>query len=134
MEVGNDAARFFYIMRKPEQHLDFDLELAKSKSNENPVYYIQYAHARICSVWRQLEANQGEWNKKQGLANLAQLSNSHEKALLSALARYPEVIKKAALQYEPHLLAHYLQELANYFHTYYNAEKFLVQEDLDGGF
>ncbi|WP_423063168.1 arginine--tRNA ligase [Candidiatus Paracoxiella cheracis] len=128
-EVGNDAARFFYVMRKPEQHLDFDLELAKSKSSENPVYYIQYAHARICSVWRQLAASNHQWDKAQGLSNLTLLSNNYEKDLLTSLGRYPDIIKKAATQYEPHLLAHYLQELANYFHTYYNAEKFLVEED-----
>lgn len=128
-EVGNDAARFFYVMRKPEQHLDFDLELAKSKSSENPVYYIQYAHARICSVWRQLAASNHQWDKAQGLSNLTLLSNNYEKDLLTSLGRYPDVIKKAATHYEPHLLAHYLQELANYFHTYYNAEKFLVEED-----
>lgn len=127
-EVGNDAARFFYVMRKPEQHLDFDLELAKSKSNENPVYYIQYAHARICSVWRQLEAQQATWDETTGLAELERLDNAHEKALLTQLSRYPELIRVAAQQHEPHLLAHYLQELANLFHTYYNAEKFLVED------
>ena len=128
-EVGNDAARFFYVMRKPEQHLDFDLELAKSKSAENPVYYIQYAHARIGSVWRQLKTTHNQWDKNQGLNNLTLLTNKYEKDLLTALGRYADIIKKAALQYEPHLVAHYLQELANYFHTYYNAEKFLVPED-----
>lgn len=129
-EVGNDAARFFYIMRKPDQHLDFDLELAKSQSSENPVYYIQYAHARICSVWRQLETNNQLWEKSQGLANLNTLTSTYEKDLLNDLARYPEVIKNAATYYEPHLMAHYLQELANHFHTYYNAERFLVKEDI----
>ena len=128
-EVGTDAARFFYVMRKPEQHLDFDLELAKSTSNENPVYYIQYAHARICSVWRQLEANNDDWNQATGLEHLSLLSSHYEKDLLTSLTRYPDIIKKSALQHEPHLLAHYLQELANYFHTYYNAEKFLVKDD-----
>jgi len=128
-EVGNDAARFFYVMRKPEQHLDFDLELAKSKSAENPVYYIQYAHARISSVWRQLQENKMQWDKAQGLSNLALLSNNYEKELLACINRYPDVLKKAATQHGPHQIAHYLQELANYFHTYYNAEKFLVEED-----
>ena len=128
-EVGNDAARFFYIMRKPEQHLDFDLELAKSQSSENPVYYIQYAHARICSVWRQLQASNDEWDQAMGLASLPLLSSDYEKKLLTTLNHYQDIIKKAAIQYEPHLLAHYLQELANDFHTYYNAEKFLVKEN-----
>lgn len=128
-EVGNDAARFFYIMRKPDQHLDFDLELAKAQSNDNPVYYIQYAHARVCSVFRQLEVKQYSWYKEQGLKNLQLLSNSQEQALIQKLADYPEIIERAALSYEPHVLAHYLQELANYFHTYYNSEKFIVEED-----
>lgn len=128
-EVSNDAARFFYVMRRPEQHLDFDLELAKSKSSENPVYYIQYAHARICSVWCQLQASNNQWDKADGLNNLALLSSNYEKNLLTTLGRYPDIIKKAALQYAPHLLVHYLQELANYFHTYYNTKKFLVKED-----
>jgi arginyl-tRNA synthetase len=128
-EVGNDAARFFYIMRKPEQHLDFDLELAKSQSNDNPVYYIQYAHARICSVMQQLTARHLAWNQEEGLAHLALLTTPQEKDLLRFLARYPETLETAALYYEPHLLAHYLHELAGYFHTYYNASPFLVEEN-----
>lgn len=127
-EVGNDAARFFYIMRKPEQHLDFDLELAKSKSNENPVYYIQYAHARICSVWRQLDAKKLSWDKTQGLENLHLLTSTYEQDLMRGLEQYPEIIESAATQYEPHQVAHYLQELAHRFHTYYNAEQFLVED------
>jgi len=127
-EVGNDAARYFYIMRKPDQHLDFDLELAKSKSNENPVYYIQYAHARICSVWRQLHKDNMEWDQKNGIKNLSLLKNDTEKALLSCLNRYPETIKSAGINYAPHTLAYYLQELANLFHSYYNANKFLVEQ------
>lgn len=126
-EVGNDAARFFYVMRKPEQHLDFDLELAKSKSSENPVYYIQYAHARICSVFRQLQLMTHEWDKTEGLTHLEQLNSSHEKELQKKLAQYSSIVSTAALSYEPHTLAHYLQELAHHFHTYYNAEKFLVE-------
>jgi arginyl-tRNA synthetase len=127
-EVGNDAVRFFYIMRKPEQHLDFDLELAKSQSNENPVYYIQYAHARICSVWRQLDAKKLTWDQSQGLANLNLLTSTYEQDLMRGLEQYPEIIEAAATQYEPHLVAHYLQELAHRFHTYYNAEQFLVED------
>lgn len=128
-EVGNDAARFFYIMRKPSQHLDFDLELAKSKSNENPVYYIQYAHARICSVWRQLALQQQALDKTLGLSHVQQLSSPHEKQLMSTLSQYPDVLQHAAIGHEPHLIAHYLQTLANHFHTYYNAEKFLVDDN-----
>ena len=128
-EVGNDAARFFYIIRKPNQHLDFDLELAKSKSNENPVYYIQYAHARICSVFRQLKSAQTLWDELSGMENLSLLSTKYEKELLSTLTRYPELVRNAAVQYAPHLLAHYLQTLANHFHTYYNAERLLLGDD-----
>lgn len=128
-EVGNDAARFFYIMRKPNQHLDFDIELAKSKSNENPVYYIQYAHARICSVFRRLKSAQKSWDKLSGMENLSLLSTKYEKELLNMLTQYPDLLRSAAIQHAPHLLAHYLQTLANHFHTYYNAERFLLRDD-----
>lgn len=127
-EVGNDAARFFYIIRKPDQHLDFDLELAKSQSADNPVYYIQYAHARICSVWRQLAANSESWLKEDGLEQLNLLTTPTERQLLRHLTNYPNLLQNAAMRYEPHLLAHYLQELANLFHGYYNSEKFLVPD------
>ncbi len=129
-EVGNDAARYFYIMRKPDQHLDFDLELAKSQSTDNPVYYIQYAHARICSVWKQLTAANERWSKDDGLRQLHLLTTPIERQLLRHLANYPDLLQNAALRYEPHLLAHYLQELAGLLHGYYNSEKFLVL-DLD---
>jgi arginyl-tRNA synthetase len=127
-EVGNDAARFFYVMRKCEQHMDFDLDLAKSQSSDNPVYYIQYAHARVCSVLRQMEEKGITHNSDNGLANLALLMETHEQALLTKLARYPEVVEAAALNHEPHQLAHFLRELANDFHTYYNAHQFLVSD------
>lgn len=129
-EVGNDAARFFYIMRRREQHLDFDLELAKSQSSDNPVYYIQYAHARICSVFRQLEQKQWQWDKLAGEQSLNLLELSQEKDLLRILSRYPEVIEMAALNYEPCTVAHYLQELAQAFHAYYNACPFLVENEV----
>jgi len=128
-EVGNDAARFFYIMRKPEQHLDFDLELAKSTSSENPVYYIQYAHARICSVWRQLSEKNVTWDKNAGLTHLDLLSHEDEKNLIAAIASFPEVILSAGQQYAPHHLAHFLQTFAHYFHTYYNNHKFMVDDE-----
>ncbi len=128
-EVGSDAARFFYVMRKCEQHLDFDLDLAKSKSSENPVYYIQYAHARICSVFRQLDEKGGCYDQSQGLAGLALLTESHEDNILQQLAKYPEVVFNAASQHEPHLIAHYLRELANTLHTYYNAHQFIVEDE-----
>ncbi|MGB4497579.1 MAG: arginine--tRNA ligase [Methylococcaceae bacterium] len=128
-EVGKDAARFFYVMRRSEQHMDFDLELAKSKSNENPVFYVQYAHARVCSVFRQLGEKGFTQDVALGMTNLAELNAEHETALLTTLARYPEVIERAAMQYEPHLLINYLRELATDFHTYYNAHQFLVESD-----
>jgi arginyl-tRNA synthetase len=127
-EVGNDAARFFYVLRKCEQHMDFDLDLAKSQSSDNPVYYIQYAHARVASVLRQLKEKGLEWDAAAGSRHLDRLTESHEQALLVSLSRYPEVLESAALQHEPHQLAHYLRDLANDFHTYYNAHQFLVDD------
>ena len=127
-EVGTDAARFFYVMRKCEQHLDFDLDLAKSRSADNPVYYIQYAHARVCSVFRQLEEKGLQWDRDADLNHLDRLTENHEQALITRLDRYPELIEAAATQHEPHQLAHYLRELANDFHTYYNAHQFLVDD------
>ena len=128
-EVGNDAARFFYVMRKSEQHLDFDLDLAKSQSKDNPVYYIQYAHARICSVLRQLHEKDLSHDPARGQTRLALLVEPHEEVLLVALSRYPEVVETAALNHEPHQLAHYLRDLANAFHTYYNEHRVLVSDD-----
>jgi arginyl-tRNA synthetase len=127
-EVGRDAARFFYVMRKCEQHLDFDLDLAKSQSADNPVYYVQYAHARVCSVLRQAAERGMEVEPSPGESNLELLQAEHEQALLKSLSRYPEVVEQAALAEEPHQLVHYLRELANDFHTYYNAHQFLVEE------
>ena len=126
-DVGNDACRFFYVMRKSEQHLDFDLDLAKSQSSDNPVYYIQYAHARVCSVLRQMGEKGLEWSEKEGQANLHLLVEQHEQALMRSLTRYPEMVETAAMSHEPHQLAHFLHEVANDFHTYYNAHTFLVE-------
>ena len=127
-EVGNDAARFFYLMRSHEQPLDFDLELAKSRTNENPVYYIQYAHARVASVMKQLLARGLSFERAPGLAAIAALSSPQEQGVLSALTRYPEFVEQAALNRTPHTLVHYLRDLANAFHTYYNAEQFIVED------
>lgn len=127
-EVGNDAARFFYVMRRAEQHMDFDLDLAKSRSNENPVYYIQYAHARICSVFRQLTEKDLNFKENIGLQNLSVLNTAQEKSLCAILSRYPETITKSAEKLEPHLIANYLRELANAFHIYYNAQQFIVND------
>ena len=127
-EVGNDAARFFYVLRKSEQHMDFDLDLAKSQSADNPVYYVQYAHARVCSVFRELREKGLAHDVDAGQRALEHLTESHELALLGTLGRYPEVVETAALAHEPHQLAQYLRELAHDFHTYYNTHKFLVDD------
>ena len=127
-EVGNDAARFFYVMRSNDQHLDFDLELAKSRSNDNPVYYIQYAHARVASVFRQLSEKSLGYDESEGLSSLDRLSESHEKTLMSSLSRYPEIIELAANNRAPQHLVHYLRDLANDLHSYYNAHQFIVDD------
>jgi arginyl-tRNA synthetase len=127
-EVGNDACRLFYLMRSHEQHLDFDLELAKSRSNENPVYYIQYAHARVASVCAQLAARGLNFDRALGLAHVELLNRAPEELVLREVTRYPEVIESCALARAPHALVHYLRELANAFHTYYNAEQFIVED------
>ncbi len=119
-EVGNDAARFFYILRKSEQSMDFDLNLAKSKSNENPVFYVQYAHARICSVMEKAQDS--------GQVDLALLNDKYEQALIKQLSRYADTIKNAALNYEPHVVAYYLRDLASDFHSYYNNCDFLIED------
>ena len=128
-EVGNDAARFFYIMKKVDQATEFDLELAKSQTKDNPVFYIQYAHARVCSVQRKLEERKWQWNKELGLAATSALTEDSEKAIMTQLARYPEVLMAASNNLEPHSLANYLRELAGDFHSYYNATKVLVDDE-----
>lgn len=123
-EVGNDACRFFYALRKSDQHLDFDLDLAKSQSNENPVYYIQYAHARICSVLKQWPGNPAELSA----ADLGRLDNPREQALANLIGQFPEVIEAAARDLAPHSVAFYLKDLAGEFHAWYNAERMLVED------
>jgi arginyl-tRNA synthetase len=127
-EVGNDACRFFYLMRGHEQPLDFDLELATARTNENPVYYIQYAHARGASVMKQLAARGLAFDRTLGLASLELLTSEHEQALMTMLARYPEMVEQAAANRAPQTLVHFLRELANAFHAYYNAERFIVED------
>ncbi|MDH3746838.1 MAG: arginine--tRNA ligase [Gammaproteobacteria bacterium] len=127
-EVGNDAARFFYVSRSNDQHLDFDLDVAKSQSNDNPVYYIQYAHARIASVFRQLREKELRYDGTNGQKNLDALTESQEKSLLTSLSRYPEVIELAANNRAPQHLVHYLRDLANDFHSWYNAHVFIVDD------
>ncbi|WP_374476360.1 arginine--tRNA ligase [Zoogloea sp.] len=124
-EVGNDACRFFYVLRKADQHLDFDLDLAKSQSNENPVYYIQYAHARLCSVLNQWNGVLGDLAE----ADLARLDNERELALCARLTAFPEIVQNAAADYAPHQIAFYLKDLAGEFHSYYNAERMLVDDE-----
>ena len=125
-EVGKDAARFFYAMRRAEQHLDFDLDLAKSQSADNPVYYVQYAHARIYSVFRQLGERGLTHDTAQGAENLHLLETEHEEAVIDLIGRYPEIVEGAAAAREPHQIAQYLRELAAAFHTYYKAVPFIV--------
>ena len=125
-DVGLDAARFFYVMRKAEQHMDFDLDLAREQSNDNPVYYLQYAHARICSVQRQC-ADKGIVADLDN-AHLQRLDNAHEQALIKQLGLFPERVEVAALRREPHQVVNYLRELANLFHSWYNAHHFIVDD------
>lgn len=127
-EVGNDACRFFYVTRKADQHMDFDLELAKSESKDNPVYYIQYAHARVCSVLRKLDSEGMAWDQAAGLASLERLESETEKDLVKQLAKYPETLQHAALNFEPHMLANYLRDLAGDFHTWYNGHKLIIDD------
>jgi arginyl-tRNA synthetase len=124
-EVGNDATRLFYVLRKSDQHLDFDMDLAKSQSNENPVYYIQYAHARICSVLEQWGGDVVTLRE----AGMDALESDYEKTLLQRLIDYPQVIESAAEDLAPHLIAFYLKDLAADFHSYYNASRFLVEDE-----
>jgi arginyl-tRNA synthetase len=128
-EVGTDAARFFYVMRSNDQHLDFDLELAKSHSNDNPVFYIQYAHARICALFRQLAEKHWSYNRTACDAARARLTENAELDILDELMRFPEIIEAAAEQRGPQILANYLRELAASFHSYYNALPILVPEE-----
>jgi len=127
-EVGNDAARLFYVMRSNDQHLDFDLELATARSNDNPVYYIQYAHARVASVMRQLQERGLAHDRARGLAALHKLVEPQESVLIKRLCLFPEMLRKAAAQRAPHTVVHYLRDLANDFHTYYSAHQFIVED------
>ena len=127
-EVGRDGVRFFYLMRKPEQHMNFDLGLAKSQSNDNPVYYIQYAHARVSTVFEQLTERGLSWDRAQGLAALERLTETKEQVLLEIMGRYARLIIQSGQQQEPHRLSYYLQELAHALHTYYNAHRFIVDD------
>jgi arginyl-tRNA synthetase len=126
--VGRDAVRFFLLSRKADAEFVFDVDLARSRSEENPVYYVQYAHARVASVMKQLAARELTLDLADGLAHAGLLRGEPEQAVLRALVRYPEVIEQAAGERAPHALVHYLRELANAFHAYYNAEQFIVDD------
>ena len=126
-DVGQDAARLFYVMRRADQHMDFDLDLAREQSSDNPVYYLQYAHARICSVMRQCEER--GWTIDLQGANLSRIDNEHEQAVLRHLSLYADRVLSAAERREPHIVVNYLRELANLFHSWYNAIQFLVEDD-----
>jgi len=128
-EVGRDATRYFLVARAPTSQLTFDIDLALSRSNDNPVYYIQYAHARICSVLRKLQEQGFAGDLRRCMEHLDRLTEEHEKTLLRRLDRYPEVVSNAAQSSEPHQVATYLRELAGDFHTWYNAHKVLVEEE-----
>jgi arginyl-tRNA synthetase len=127
-EVGNDAARFFYVSRSNDQHLDFDLDIATAQSKDNPVYYVQYAHARVSQVFRRLAEKNLEWDEANGRSKMALLDDPHERTLMVALSRYPEVVELAANNRAPQHLVHYLRDLANDFHTYYHACDFIVDD------
>ena len=127
-EVGNDAARFYYVMRSNDQHLDFDLDVATTQSNDNPVYYIQYAHARIARVFQKAGESGMDWNEDNGRAHLSKLTEDQEKSLLSSMSRYPEIIELAAKNRAPQTLVYYLKDLVSDFHSSYNAHKVLVDD------
>jgi arginyl-tRNA synthetase len=126
--VGRDAVRFFLVSRKADTEFVFDVDLALAQSEENPVYYVQYAHARVCSVFRQLQEKGFTHERDVGDDNLSRLGEPHEKALIRRLVYYPEMLAAAALALEPHQVAHYLRDLAGDFHTYYNAHTFIVDD------
>jgi len=127
-EVGRDATRYFLAARRADSQLTFDIDLARSQTNDNPVYYIQYAHARVCSILRKAENDGLAFDHAIAMANLERLDAAQEKALMNRLARYPDIVERAARAREPHQIAQYLTELASDFHTCYNAQKVMVDD------
>ena len=127
-EVGRDAVRFFFLLRKSDSQLTFDIDLARSQSEENPVYYVQYAHARVCSVLDKAGIDVAAAPQALVDADLSPLQSPYEQALLNRLADFPEELEAAARELAPHLVTFYLKELAAEFHSYYNAEQFLVDD------
>ena len=128
-EVGKDAARFFFLMRRPDSHLDFDLELAKSQSNENPVYYVQYAHARICSILRK-SSESGITIPQIDHADLSVLTSDEEIEIIKKMDSFPDVIETAARYLEPHRITYFVSDLAAMFHSYYNKNR-VISDDQD---
>jgi arginyl-tRNA synthetase len=126
--VGRDAVRFFLVSRRADSEFVFDIDLALSQSEENPVYYVQMAHARVCAVFRQLQERGLVHDRETGERNVARLSEPHEKALIRRVSYYPELLETAARALEPHQLAHYLRDLASDLHAYYNAHQFIVDD------
>lgn len=126
-DVGSDAARFIFLTRRSDSHLDFDLNIAKEQSRENPVYYVQYAHARIASLFREAETRNIAIPTKDAV-NIALLSFEEEQNIIKALAKYPEVVEEAALAYEPHRLTFYLQDLAGLMHNYYFKHRVITED------
>jgi arginyl-tRNA synthetase len=127
-EAGRDETRFFYLLRSADQHLEFDIKLARSKTNDNPVYYVQYAVARIASVFRQAAERGVAWDPAPAAAAAARLTEPHEKALLTLLNRYPELLQEVAAALTPHTVTFFLRDLADAFHSYYNVHQFLVDD------
>jgi arginyl-tRNA synthetase len=123
-EVGADAAKFFFLMRDSRTHLDFDLELATQRSADNPVYYVQYAHARICSLWR-VAAERGIPRPSAIEADLSVLTDPDELGLIRKLSAFPEILQTSAATFEPHRITYYLQQLAALLHTFYNKHRIL---------
>jgi arginyl-tRNA synthetase len=127
-EVGKDATRFFFVNRRCDSHLDFDLEVAKRTSSDNPVYYVQYAHARICSVFREAAARGVEMPKFSDV-DLSLLEDSSEERLVREISRFPEETAQAASNLEPHRIAFYAASLAEAFHSFYNTQKILGESN-----
>jgi len=127
--AGLDATRYFLIARKSDSQLVFDIDLARAQTNDNPVYYIQYAHARVCSVQRQMHERSIVFEELHALKHLDRLDGEHARAVMAGVSRFPETVETAAENHEPHLLAQYLRDLAGAFHVWYNAEQFLVDDE-----
>ncbi|MDH4458335.1 MAG: arginine--tRNA ligase [Nevskia sp.] len=127
-EAGRDATRYFLVARKSDSQLTFDIDLARAQTNDNPVYYIQYAHARVCAVLRQLAERGLQYDQAQGFGALAQLAEPEAVALVALLGRFPETVQGSAANLEPHVIAQYLRDLAAAFHGYYHALPFLIDD------